>query len=53
MAADVDRLIERLWVQHETGEVLVDSQIDLADEPVTRLVDVVAWWRNHRFTDGA
>lgn len=45
---DLD-LVHRLWVQHETGQVLDASQIDLADEPVTRLVDVIEWWRTHRF----
>lgn len=42
--------IERLWVQHETGQVMDGSTVDLADEPVTRLVDVIKEWQQ-KFTE--
>jgi len=39
-------IADRLWVQHETLQVIDGSQIDLADEPVTRLPEYLAFLRS-------
>lgn len=47
----VEELVRRLWVQHETLEVIDGSQVDLADEPVTPLTTVIAYWGEHAIAD--
>ena len=40
----LDQTIDRLWVQHETGQVLDGSEVRLDDEPVTLLRKVIEVW---------